>query len=455
MECDLVAAVRLALEESGGDQRYVFASLRPRFSNTVIFAGLRANATAKAKASSAQQPPDDGDGDGDGGGSGLVEGELRGRLARGETLHGLAVRGLNPLMYAASACDEALALAILAHATDSRAAEAAEAAGATEAAALGLGRGCPRAWLEARGDYGYSPLHFACESGQARLVEALLQRLAEEDAAAVRNSTAQASLEASAESLPMGSAGGDGTLAGASVCVSASAAASSALADALRAATTDMHLQKAVVQVAGQTPLHLAAAKGHAACVRLLLRYAAWADPALAARLANAADGGGACALAACCGAWARQPSWQPATATGEHAYDPTAAGGSSAAGMPDFAAAAAGAIADGESGGGPSFAACVALLRPLTDPSAWKTTPPPPPSSALVERGSSEALAVPGSLPWSLPSREWLERTRVEGLAAAQRRVAEAWTIPTHLSPIVTAGASLAVPMRARRSAK
>ena len=109
----------------------------------------------------------------------------------------LKIRGLSPLLYATSGYDDDLALSI-------------------------LGRpDVPAPWVTARGDYDYTPLHFACEVGSEAVVSSILSFLG-------------------------GHEPGD---------------SSSGVGQALLAQTKDQHLQKVVVQSGGQTPLHLASAK--------------------------------------------------------------------------------------------------------------------------------------------------------------------------------------------------
>lgn len=78
-------------------------------------------------------------------------------------------------------------------------------------------KGMDKSWLTEAVDYGYTPLHFACENGSDELTEALCQSLLQIE--------------------------------------------SKELDSAMRAKTEDMHLQKAIVQTGGKTPLHLAAIK--------------------------------------------------------------------------------------------------------------------------------------------------------------------------------------------------
>ncbi len=86
-----------------------------------------------------------------------------------------------------------------------------------------LATSCPSEWLTLPGDYGYTPLHYICESGLQSVLAAIFESI---------------------------------RVSGGSVAVMT----------ALAAQTTDMHLNMAVVQSGGMTPLHLAAAK-----VRLVL----------------------------------------------------------------------------------------------------------------------------------------------------------------------------------------
>jgi hypothetical protein len=118
----------------------------------------------------------------------------------------MKVRGLNPLMYACSLYDDVLIHELLAR------------------------DDLPREWLVSSGDYGYAPLHYCAESGASAVIQTLVRRI-------------------------WASSPHD------QVLVEADSTRFARVTTALLAPTTDQHLQKAVVQSGGMTPLHLAAAK--------------------------------------------------------------------------------------------------------------------------------------------------------------------------------------------------
>jgi hypothetical protein len=93
-------------------------------------------------------------------------------------------------------------------------------------------QGMDKKWLVETVDYGYTPLHFACESGSEPLTLALCQAM----------SQYATSCSGSSDSEDEGDK-------------------SISLVSAMKSATGDMHLQKAIVQAGGKTPLHLAASK--------------------------------------------------------------------------------------------------------------------------------------------------------------------------------------------------
>jgi hypothetical protein len=107
--------------------------------------------------------------------------------------------------YAVSSCNVSMALSILQH------------------------QGMDKKWLVETVDYGYTPLHFACESGSEPMTLALCQAMSSQYATS-----------------GSGSEEGDKII---------------SLVAAMKSASGDMHLQKAIVQAGGKTPLHLAASK--------------------------------------------------------------------------------------------------------------------------------------------------------------------------------------------------
>jgi len=439
----------------GGDHSALFTSLRSKgFTNAEIMKQLRRQAASnselrarvagvsvdKTNPGSGTVNLTEGSSSSDDG-TEAFEAELRQRLAASQPLDGLRVRGLDPLMYAVSSDNEALARAILSHSPT------------RESSATSTFRGQPEpanavaAWLLACGDYGYTCLHYACEAGATSLVAALLEALVRLLAVPAAIAAAEAAAENGLSGPDCGAAGGD---AGAAV-----------VARALSATTSDMHLQMAVVQPGGQTPLHLASAKGHLDCCALLL--AAAPDPAAAA---SALDWHGNPPLVSACLRWA---------AGAEAVADDAAleAASTCAAGDAVDAMAAAESRDEGSSSnptsknaGGESnsssagrdsatlslplrspYPAIVALLRPYTDPAPWidaSNVTTPAQSSSFIDHCGSYSDISRGSPP--LPSLAWLASKHAADKAAAAARVQNAWAIPDHLEPVQYSFSSLVV---------
>jgi len=432
---------------NGGDHSALFTSLRLKgFNNAEIMKELRRQAAtsgetraraaavspseaniddAAAVSSEAKSTGDDG--------TDAFEVELRQRLAAKQPLDGLQVRGLDPLMYAVSSDNEDLARAILSHSPLQEPSKMSTSRGGSEPAPAAA------AWLVACGDYGYTCLHYACEAGATNLVAALLEALVRLHAVPAAIAAAEAAAESGLSGPECGAAGGD---AGAAV-----------VARALSAATSDMHLQMAVVQAGGQTPLHLASAKGHLECCALLL--AAAPDPAAAA---SALDWHGNPPLVAACLRWAAGAD----AATDDAAIEAAVAGAVCVASDVMTAAETRDAGSDnstggsvGTSGGHDSastgtmtsklpYPAIVALLRPYTDPAPWveaNNTNTPNSSFSFVDHCGSyssnhdNARGIP-----PLPSLEWLASKSASDRTAAAARVQNAWAVPRHLEPVTCA---------------
>ena len=85
-----LAEARAVQGTAGGDQRAVFAALKPKFSHTEIIAALRALTSARAAEAATSEG---GDGDDD-----PFTQDLQSRIDDHEDISSLTVRGLNPLM---------------------------------------------------------------------------------------------------------------------------------------------------------------------------------------------------------------------------------------------------------------------------------------------------------------------------------------------------------------------
>ena len=173
------SAIRCALDGAGGDRQVAWRSLRSKgYSNASIMQAFRsavaatmpaANAsdtnTAFTNASAApttenrssgvescESASQESKGDLQDASMEALADELKAAVYEGRCLDaGIRVRGLNPLMFASSAYDEDLAMEVL----------------------KVMPEEC--SWLIEPGDYGYTSLHYACESGSLSLVEAILQ----------------------------------------------------------------------------------------------------------------------------------------------------------------------------------------------------------------------------------------------------------------------------------------
>ena len=172
MEKAIDAAAELAA--ANGDRQAMWRSLRAKgHSNSAIMSAVRHAASTSSSSSttttsvgSAAAEEEDGEEAAAAAAEDPSVAALQEQLRSSKTSTldaGLKVRGLNPLMFATSAYDEPLALAVLKKMTESPSTSP--------------------PWLSDAGDYGYTPLHFACESGAAAVAAAILSAASRTDEA--------------------------------------------------------------------------------------------------------------------------------------------------------------------------------------------------------------------------------------------------------------------------------
>ena len=223
----------------------------------------------------------------------------------------------------------------------------------------------------------------------------------------------------------------------------------------------------AVVQAGGQSPLHLAAAKGRPDCVALLLNAAASNCPLLddgggggdstmqrIRFLANARDLDGCSALVSACLRWVTSDETNSGSAHNKgDAVSSSAADESLLEGFnesPDASKSVARYPPDGElwkidtaeanldalvsfssASLSPSLATVVALLLPWTNTVEWEDVVEDRDGSDDRSSGSSATKRC------ALPTRDWLKAKRQAVATGAGRRVKQLWAIPPHLEPV------------------